>query len=344
VVALASYDANIEPLKLVVTNDNDMTAETNPIALDHNQQIPLTNPADQSALPWEPQEKMLRWIFKVTNTELPLEKLQNPADLVWHIARERYIATTQQDDWKTVTALCGHSDNDFAKALAELPLTAAEINHFRRNHRGIDTSISGKFRSQSEPLPEPLAALYALYLDQARADAEATIFLAQATGSTRVARVMADLLAIGAFASGHKSISYLTATYAVPAAFDTALLVDIANHEAASRLVLPIDHPAHLLKLTPDDISMLASGIIEQHVMSAPVFLKKAQSLAEARQDVNRFPTDQRFCIAVTEGDLPLDEVWVQRIGAAYARIMPVFVADIPELNPDLTGRRAASA
>ena len=183
------------------------------------------------------------------------------------------------DDWQTIASICGHAINDFIAAGASLPLTGAEIDHFRRNHRGTENHISRDFLAARTDLPSPLAEIYGLYLHRGRVDAEATLFVAQATGSTRVARTMADLLAIGAFANGLEFISYLGITYSVPAAFDTSDLIDQANHEAARRLALPADHPAHLLKLTPDEKNQRARlcNIAEQHAMTGPGFPRKVE-------------------------------------------------------------------
>ena len=238
-----------------------------------------------------------------------------------------------EDDWQMVTSLCGHSSGDFAAANVELPLTAAEIDYFRRNHRETDMLVGRDFLAAKSDLPTPLCELYGLYRHRARLDAEAALFIAQATGSTRVARIMADLLAIGGFANGHESIAHMTATYAIAAAFDTAALIDRANHEAARRLQLSIDHPAHLLKLSPDEISVLAVNLVEKNVLSAPDFLKKANLLAEARQDVNRLPAHLHLATAIGERDLPIDQEWVVRICAGYARIFESWVASLPEID-----------
>ncbi|MBI1272747.1 MAG: hypothetical protein GC131_01490 [Alphaproteobacteria bacterium] len=329
---------------LVIARGDEQSPPVKPVSLVLQKQTELTDLSTAPHMPWEPKDRILNWLFRITQTELPITKADDQAALVWHIAKERLVAASQDDDWKIVQALCCHDHDDFMAAQAELPVTAAEINHFRRNHRGIDTSLASRFKTPAEQLPDPLAALYSLYLNQARADTEATLFIAQASGSTRVARVVADLLAMAGFAGGHKSISYLTAVYSVPAAFDTSALIDLANHEAARRLAVQIDHPTHLLKLSPDDISMLAARIIEQNALNSAAFLQKAQTLAEARQDVNRFQPAQRFRTAVSERDLPIEAQWVQRICAAYGRILTAWVADMPELAMVGGGRRVVSA
>ena len=144
---------------------------------------------------------------------------------------------------------------------------------------------------------------------------------------------MADLLAIGGFANGLEYISYLGVNYSVPAAFDTSDIIDRANHEAARRLALPVAHPSHLLKLTPDEIGVLASNLAEKNAMNPTDFMEKANLLTEARQDVTRLPVDQHFTTAIIERDLPMQEVWVMRLCAAFSRIFETWVADLPEVK-----------
>ena len=276
-------------------------------------------------------EKMLEWLCRLARPGLSFEDLARPFDL-----REKVAAgggSPLFDDWQTVANICGHAINDFIAAGAGLPLTAAEIDYFRRNHRGTENHISRDFLAARTDLPSPLAELYGLYLHRARIDAEATLFVAQSTGSTRVARTMADLLAIGGFANALEYVTYLGLTYAVPAAFDTSDIIDRANHEAARRLALPVSHPSHLLKMTPDEISILASHIAEQNGMPAPDFLDKANLLAEARQDVTRLPVEKHFATAIIERDLPIRQLWVTRLCAAYARILENWVAGLPEID-----------
>jgi hypothetical protein len=283
---------------------------------------------------WGQSDKLLEWLSRFSRTGLSFAGLNqafdqndkakiDPAD----------HGSALADDWQTVANLCGYSVGDFASAGAGLPLTAAEIDHFRRNHRGTESHISRDFLTARSDLPSPLSELYGLYLHRARVDAEACLFVAQATGSTRVARVMADLLAIGGFANAIEYISHLGVTYSVPVAFDTSEIIDCSNHEAARRLALTADHPSHLLKLTPDEIVVLASNIAERNVMEASAFLKKAQLLAEARQDVTRLPISEHFSTSIIERDIPIDEAWGTRICAAFSRILEGWVADLPEVE-----------
>ena len=165
-------------------------------------------------------------------------------------------------------------------------------------------------------------------------DAEAALFVAQSTGSTRVASGIADLLAIGGFANAMEFISYLGQTYSVPAAFDTSDIVDRANHEALRRLNVVVDHPAHILKLSPDEIAVLAANIADKNALNADAFMDKARLLAEARQDTNRLPAERQFATAIEQHDLPLDLTWVKRIGMAYANLFEDWVAHIGELKP----------
>lgn len=305
-------------------------------------QLPKPANSDEPNLDWGPNRKIIEWLSRMAQPGLSFESLIQPLN------RQQKVSTSSagsplSDDWQTVTAICGHAVNDFLAAGAALPLTSAEVDHFRRNHRGTENHISRDFLAAQTDLPSPLSELYGLYLHRARVDAEATLFVAQSTGSTRVARVMADLLAIGGFANGLEFISYLGLTYSVPVAFDTSDLIDRANHEAARRLALPASHPAHLLKMTPDEISILASHIAEQHALSAPDFLEKANLLAEARQDVTRLPVERHFSTAIIERDLPIQQLWVARLAAAYTRILESWVAGLSEIEA-ITGADAFSA
>ncbi|MDD5585467.1 MAG: hypothetical protein PHY92_00730 [Alphaproteobacteria bacterium] len=277
-------------------------------------------------------QKIIAWLFRSTVKTHPTASLSGVLSYAeaWRGLTE---PNGSQDDWQIVANLCGYQVDDFITASAGLPLTAAEIDHFRRNHRETDILVGRDFLAAKSDLPSPLAELYGLYLHRARQDTEAALFVTQATGSTRVARIMGDLLAIGGFANGHECISHLTMTYSVPAAFDTSDLIDHANHEAARRLALPIEHPAHFLKLSPDEIGILAADIAERNVLSGPDFLEKANLLAEARQDVTRLPASQQFVTAVTERDLPVHQIWVSRICAAYARLFENWVMGVPEID-----------
>jgi len=296
---------------------------------------PLPNPANTDTP--DPlltsDQKIIAWLFR--------SKAKPKGQLSVTDVRmaDRYMGHTNvnesesPDDWQIVTNLCGHTIQDFLDANSSLPLTAAEIDHFRRNHRERDTLISRDFLAAKSDLPSPLGEISGLYCHRARLDTEATLFVAQTTGSTRVPRVMGDMLAIGGFANGHECISHLTMTYSVPSAFLTSDLIDRANHEAARRLALPIDHPAHLLKLSPDELGLLAANIAENNVLTAPAFLEKANLLAEARQDVARLPANKQFITAISERDLPIGQLWVVRICAAYARIFDGWVSGLPEID-----------
>lgn len=279
-------------------------------------------------------QKIISWLFRMTakaSSKAPLDpkiKPVSPFNKTSKFLIER--ASKPMDDWATVASITGYTAQEFYYAGVSLPLSAAEIDHFRRNHRETDRLVGRDFLSFRNDLPSPVGELYGLYRHRARLDTEATLFVAQATGSTRTARIMSDLLAIGAFASGHECISHLSMTYSVPAAFDTSDLVDRAADEAMRRLALPIDNPSHLLKLSPDEISVLANNIVERHVMNAPDFLDKANILAEARQDVCRLPTDRQFLTAYQDGDLPRNKPWVMRLFDAYQAIFPCWMPSAP--------------
>ncbi len=280
---------------------------------------------------WNRNQKILEWLSRLAEPGLSFENLDRPMDVHEKTSVEQTKGMSLSDDWQMVTNLCGYTAADFMSAGANLPLTAAEVDHFRRNHRSTESHVSRDFLMARVDLPSPLAELYGLYLYRARVDAESTLFIAQTTGSTRVARVMADLLAIGAFANGLEFINYLGLTYSVPSAFDTSAIIDCANFEASRRLALQPDHPSHLLKLTPDEIGVLATNIAERNVMKATDFLDKANMLTEARQDVTRLPTCQHFATAIMERDLPMQHEWVSRICSAHMRILENWVVGLPE-------------
>ncbi len=296
--------------------------------------LPANNDNNHSSsASWGQSDKLLEWLSRFSRTGLSFAGLNQSLEANQRPSINAAPDSSLADDWQTVANLSGHSVGDFANAGSSLPLTAAEIDHFRRNHRGTESHISRDFLTARNDLPSPLSELYGLYMHRARVDAEAALFVAQATGSTRVARVMADLLAVGGFANAIEHVSHLGVIYSVPAAFDTAEIIDCANHEAARRLALAADHPSHLLRLTPDEIGVLASNIAEKNTMEASAFLRKAQLLAEARQDVTRLPISQHFTTAVIERDFPLSESWGERLCAAYARILEGWVIDLPEFE-----------
>ncbi len=299
--------------------------------------LPTPANSDEALPALSSDQKIVAWLFhmKPRDTLTEEHELAEPARVSPFEKNRRFLierAKQPLDDWQTIASLSGHSVQDFMTSGLDLPISAAEIDHFRRNHRETDRLVGRDFLAAKSDLPSPLAELYGLYRHRARLDTEATLFVAQATGSVRIARIMADLLAIGAFASGGECVSHLTKTYSVPAAFDTSALVDRTCDEVLRRLALPIESPAHLLKMTPDEISVLASNIVERHVLSALDFLEKANLLAEARQDVHRMPAYRRLSAALAEGDLPQESSWVLRLCEAYTRIFPAWIKDMPEV------------
>ncbi len=292
--------------------------------------LPTPANADEGMEGLTSDQKIVAWLFRLTarndnaqkqSIHTTTETILSPFERSRRFLIERSARST--DDWQAVASIAGHSVQDFMQSGVDLPLGAAEIEHFRRNHRETDRIVGRDFLLGKDEIPSPLCELYGLYRHRARLDAESTLFVAQATGSTRVARVMADLLAIGAFASGHEYVSYMSQTYSVPAAFDTSDLIDRASDEALRRLAMPIENPSHLLKLTPDEISVLANHIVERNVLTPNDFLKKALLLSEARQDVHRIHPDRQLATAILEGDLPEDMPWVTRLCQAYRNIFP---------------------
>ena len=293
----------------------------------------LPEPANSDAVmpAITPDQKIISWLFRMTarsnNAAQAAGQQAKSSRNIFDKSSAFLIERAQQptDDWQTIATLSGHPFQDFLDAGAPLPLTAAEIDHFRRNHRETDRLVGRDFLSYHNELPSPVAELYGLYRHRARLDAEATLFVAQATGSTLIAEKMADILSVGSFASGHECVAHLSKTYSVPAAFDTSELIDRTCEEALRRLALSIESPAHLLKLSPDEISVLANHIVERHVLSSQAFLEKANLLAEARQDVHRLEACQRFATAYNEGDLPQNTPWGLRLKKAYARLFPAW-------------------
>lgn len=275
--------------------------------------------------------RLLEWLAKLTRPDFSVDMLAESFDF-----QEKPLAPSikpHSDDWNIISHLCGYSMADFLGASSPLPLTAAEVDYFRRNHRGTENHVSRDFLTAQTDLPSPLAELYGLYRHRTRIDTEAALWLAQSTGSLRVSRIMADLLAIGAFANGLEYVSYLGVTYSVPCAFDTSAEIDFTNREAMRRLSLSADHPSHLLKLKPDELGVLAASIAENNALDPNAFLEKANLLCEARQDVNRLPIHQQFTTAVVEHDLPMSAPWAQRLVKAYARFFGKWVTGVPEIQ-----------
>ena len=276
--------------------------------------------------------RLLEWLTRLTQPGFSLDLLAQPFDLHAEHTPTSVTKDPHIDDWNMIAHICGYTLEDFLDAGAPLPLTAAEIDYFRRNHRGTENHISRDFLTAQTDLPSPLAELYGLYRHRARIDAEASLFLAQSTNTIRVANVMADLLAIGSFANGLEYVSHLGVTYSVPCAFDTSAEIDRANMEAMRRLALPVDHPSHLLKLKPDEVGVLAASIAERNALDPAAFLEKANLLSEARQDVNRLPHKLHFATVIAERDLPMQTAWMGRLADAYARLFASWVAGLPDI------------
>ena len=277
---------------------------------------------------------LLEWLTRLTRPNFSLDLLSLPLD------RKGSAFTDKEphiDDWNTISHICGYGAPDFFDAGTLLPLTSAEIDYFRRNHRGTENHVSRDFLTAQTDLPSPLAELYGLYRHRARIDAEAALWVAQSTNSIRVASVMSDLLAIGAFANGLEYVSYMSVTYSVPSAFDTSAEIDHANAEAARRLALPPDHPSHLLKLKPDELGVLAASVAERNALTPADFLEKANMLSEARQDVTRLPKKLHFSTVVIEHDLPMQALWTERLVNAYLHLFPEWVLPLPEVQAGLS-------
>lgn len=311
--------------------------------------LPTPANADEDLHALTSDQKIIAWLFRFSprnDNASGQDTLPPPSVHPFEKSRQFLINRTNKstDDWQTVTNITGISQEEFDKSGTHLPLSAAEIDHFRRNHRETDRLVGRDFLAARSDLPSPLADLYGLYRHRARLDTESTLFVAQATGSTRVARLMADLLAIGAYASGHEYVCHTSKTYSVPCAFDTAELVDRTSAEITHRLAFPIENPSHLLKLTPDEISVLANNIVDRHALSPAEFLEKANLLSESRQDVHRLPADRQLATSVIEGDLPMNKAWVMRLCTAYQNIFPLWNAGLAKLtDADVSSLGSAS-
>ena len=279
------------------------------------------------------------WLLKVVNrlTRRQLDLVDEPLQSTVRQAVDARLAIEVSGDWEAIQAISGYGQSEFALAQSSLPLTAATIQHFCRNHRDCDASLAGQFEALNGDVPEALAVFYSIYHTQTRLDAEAALFLAQSSGTTRVARAMADLLTIGGFQNGDKSINCQGRIYAVAAAFDTAAVIDAANQEALARRTLAADDSEHLLQLSPDSVGLLAARLAETYRLAPLAFFRKANLLAEARQDVNRFTPHERFAVALYEGDLPISEAWVARLIAAMRAIVPGLVGNLPSRISDVT-------
>lgn len=91
------------------------------------------------------------------------------------------------------------------------------------------------------------------------------------------------------------------------------------------------------MQLSPDSVGLLAARLAETYRLAPLAFFRKANLLAEARQDVNRFTPHERFAVALYEGDLPISEAWVARLIAAMRAIVPGLVGNLPSRISDVT-------
>ena len=111
---------------------------------------------------WGQSDKLLEWLSRFSRTGLSFAGLNQILDQSEKATVVSPQGSALADDWQTVANLSGHSISDFASAGASLPLTAAEIDHFRRNHRGTESHISRDFLSARSDLPSPLSEIYGL--------------------------------------------------------------------------------------------------------------------------------------------------------------------------------------
>lgn len=241
-------------------------------------------------------------------------------------------------DKKAFSALIGMHESDWDSVGLPPPITAHEIQHFWQAHNAALSDIESAFLPSKIDLPPELALFTIRHLAQARRDVEATLFIAQSTQSLRLPRLMADALAIRGFEGATQNpLRFEGNDYASTALDDTAAYIDAAAALAMQRLVLPIDHADHLLRMNVMAISQMAASLVEQHAPAPFAFLLKAKEIFIARCDICRFPPTTRFATAVAEGDLDGDSPWVRRIAAAYHRLFDGRAQTAPEdtsLNP----------
>ena len=102
---------------------------------------------------WGQSDKLLEWLSRFSRTGLSFAGLNQAFDQNEKAKVDAHAASAFADDWQTVANLSGHSIGDFASAGVGLPLTAAEIDHFRRNHRGTESHICRDFLSARHDLP-----------------------------------------------------------------------------------------------------------------------------------------------------------------------------------------------
>ncbi|NDE91017.1 MAG: hypothetical protein EB059_07780 [Alphaproteobacteria bacterium] len=267
------------------------------------------------------QSKLVQWLLRAaqqTTAVAPAahyNKLADEADIEAFIK----LVHMERQEWDLLNAIPS--------------LSAAEIRYFEQSHNAALSDIESAFLPAKLDLPAPLASFYIRYLTQARRDVEASITIAQATHSTRLPRLMADALAVGAFEGAkHEMVRHENNDYAARALQDTSVFIDAALRIASKKLSLPIDHDSHLLRLNVHEMSQIAAEIVDQHRLHPFAFLLKAKQLLIGRADVCRFPTLQRFATAVQERDLNIEDAWVQRIALAYERLFEGKAMAIPDM------------
>ena len=89
--------------------------------------------------------RLLEWLTRLTQQGFSLDTLTHPLNLKDKTSATPAGETPPLDDWQAVGHICGIAPQDLVRSGAPLPLTAAEIDYFRRNHRGTETHISRDF-------------------------------------------------------------------------------------------------------------------------------------------------------------------------------------------------------
>ncbi len=247
---------------------------------------------------------LVRWLTRATQTGTAQAANESPCG---------------DSDIEAYAALVGMDCSEWRLFGLKPAISAAHIRLFAQGHNAALSDIESAFLPGKFDMPSALATFYIRHLTQARRDTEATLLVAQSCGSSRIPEIMAHALAVFGFESAaHSPIRHEANEYATSAIRDTSVYIDAAVAYANEKLILSADHPGHLLRMNLKGITEAASDIVERLRPPPFGFLLKAKELYLARSDVGRFPPQQRFLTALSEGDLPVSEPWVRRLITAY--------------------------
>jgi hypothetical protein len=280
-----------------------------PVTLIEIGDVELPPPSNKKKSPRERKafenHTLVKWLTRATN--------KSPANL------PPDKETIVHNDMDAYAALVGMDPGEWRILGLKPAISAAHIRLFAQGHNAALSDIESAFLPGKFDMPPALATFYIRHLTQARRDAEATLLVAQSCGSTRIPEIIAHAFAVFSFeAAGIEPVQFEANEYAGSAVRDTSAYIDAAVAYAAQKLALHADHPDHLLRMNLKRITEAASDIVERLRPPPFAFLLKAKELYLARSDVTRFPPQQRFLTALSEGDLPMSESWVRRLITAY--------------------------